>query len=117
MEQHLIDATDQPMGRLASKIATLLQGKTDPSYDPRLASKMRVVVKNAKAMVVTGKKYTDKLYHHHTGYMGHLRTKKYRDAFLKNPSEVLRSAIYNMLPKNRIRRVRLQHLTIHDGEN
>ncbi len=114
---HIIDAKTERLGRLATRIAVILQGKLHPSYDPRLTSPNRVVVKNAGKMEITGKKYEEKMYYHHTGYMGHLREKTYRQLFEKSPKEVLRRAVYNMLPKNRLRAGRLNKLVIYDGEN
>ena len=115
--EHLIDAKQQRVGRLASKIAVILQGKTHPQYDPRKIGADRVVVTNAGKMEISGRKYDKKIYYHHTGYMGHLRKKTYAQKFEKSPSELLRLTIYNMLPKNRLRAKRLNKLVIYDGEN
>lgn len=115
--EYMIDAQNQILGRLASDIASSLQGKKSAGYDPRLPSGVRVVVKNAGKIIVSGRKFNQKVYHHHTGYMGHLRTKTFREEFEKSPKEVLRRAVYNMLPKNRIRAKRLKQLVIYDGEN
>ena len=114
--EHKINAHNQTVGRLASQIALLLQGKMEARYNPRLFPNTRVVVTNAKGLTISGKKYDTKVYYHHTGYMGHLREKTFRQEFEKRPSEVLRKAIYNMLPKNRLRQRRLNQLKIYDGE-
>ncbi len=113
----VIDASKQSLGRLASKIAVILQGKNDPTYNPRLPGTIKVVVKNIAKMQVTGDKAKNKVYYRHTGYMGHLRELSYEQKFAKSPRQVLREAVYNMLPKNRLRRVRLNRLQLHDHEN
>jgi large subunit ribosomal protein L13 len=109
---HLIDATDQRLGRLASRVAVLLQGKMSPSYNPRLASRDRVIVRNVSRIVVTGSKVTDKLYYRHTGYMGHLKSFTYSQLFERSPERLFRNVVYHMLPKNRLRRHRLRRLVI-----
>ncbi|MEK7611824.1 MAG: 50S ribosomal protein L13 [Patescibacteria group bacterium] len=110
--EHIIDATNQRLGRLATQIAGLLQGKTTPQYDPRLSGINRIVIKNASQLAVSGKKDTQKVYYRHTGYMGHLYEETFEQAFTKSPEEVLRRAVYNMLPKNRLRAKRLKRLHI-----
>jgi len=110
--EHIIDATNQRLGRVATKIAQLLQGKLSADYEPRLAGKDRVVVKNIAKISVGGNKSTQKVYYRHTGYMGHLYEDKYAELFAKNPGKVLWLAVYNMLPKNRLRPKRLKRLVI-----
>lgn len=110
--QHTIDATNQKMGRLASKIAFILQGKLHADYEPRLVGNDKIVVKNVGKMVVTGRKETQKIYYRHTGYMGHLRKRTYRQFFEKSPREVLRLAVKRMLPQNWLRDKRLNNLII-----
>ena len=109
---HNIDATDQKLGRLASKIAYILQGKLSPDYQRHMTGKDRVVVKNVDKITVTGRKESQKIYYHHTGYMGHLRKKTYRQMFEKSPKEVLRKAVKKMLPKNWLQEKRLKNLII-----
>ena len=110
--EYTIDASNQKLGRLASEIAVILQGKKRSSYDPRLPGVDRIIVKNAKKIEITGRKYSKKIYYHNTGYMGHLREKTFRDLFEKSPEKVLWKAVYNMLPKNRLRIKRLKRLKI-----
>ncbi len=114
---YIIDATNQKLGRLASHIATVLQGKLHPGYEPRAPGVDRVIVRNASRLVVTGRKYTEKIYYRHTGYMGHLREKRYREVFERSPAAVLRRAVEHMLPKNRLSRARMRRLIIHDRES
>jgi len=109
---YLIDAKDKRLGRLASEIAQILQGKKDVSYEPRLEGKDRVLVKNVSQLVVTGRKAKQKIYYSHTGYMGHLRRRTLAMVFEKSPAKVLERAVYNMLPKNRLRIKRMKRLVI-----
>lgn len=109
---HIIDATNKKLGRLAVEIAHILQGKNHPSYERNKEGVDTIAVKNAGALMVTGAKAEQKVYYHHTGYMGHLRKMPFKIAFAKSPEEVLRRAVYNMLPKNWIRQNRLNRLTI-----
>lgn len=109
---YTIDATNQKLGRLASKIALILQGKLSPAYERNLVGNARAVVKNIAKITVTGRKFTDKIYYRHTGYMGHLRKRTYRQFFEKSPAMVLRLAVKRMLPQNFLRDKRLKNLII-----
>lgn len=111
-ETQVIDATDQALGRLASRIATLLIGKHKPQYLRHLDQGDSVAVKNMKKIKVTGKKMQDKIYFRHSGYPGGLRRTKMVDIFKKDPAEILRRAVYNMLPKNKLRKGRMNRLKI-----
>lgn len=111
--KHIIDATNKSAGRIATEVAHLLQGKDSPGYNPRISGTNHVEVTNAsKIHVSSAGKYDSKKYHWHTGYMGHLKTKTLKAAMEKDPAWVVKNAIYNMLPKNRLRRERLLRLTI-----
>ncbi|HEY4498147.1 MAG TPA: 50S ribosomal protein L13 [Candidatus Paceibacterota bacterium] len=112
MSQHTIDAQNQTLGRLASQIASLLQGKDDPKYNPRLRGDTRVVVKNVASIKLTGRKMEEKVYYRHSGRPGHLKKIKYKDIFSKRPEWVLRNAVSHMLPKNRLQKERLKMLKI-----
>lgn len=107
-----IDAKNKKLGRLASEIAVILQGKKNANYEPRNRGEDRVLVKNAGGLVVTGGKETKMVYYKHTGYMGHLREKTFEQMFAKSPEQVLRKAIENMLPRNFLRDKRLRMLKI-----
>jgi large subunit ribosomal protein L13 len=109
---YIIDATNERVGRLASRIAVALQGKGAATYEPNRAGTLRVVVRNASKMEVTGNKGTQKIYYRHTGYMGHLRKRTFKEAFNVSPEAVLKKAVFNMLPKNRLRTPRLKRLII-----
>lgn len=110
----IIDAKKQKLGRLASKIAGILQNKGSVAYNPRLEGGNKVIVKNISGIEVSGKKAGQKIYYRHTGYMGHLKEKTYKEAFEKKPSWALRHAVRGMLPKNRLQAKRLKQLIIED---
>lgn len=97
---------------MASEIALILQGKHRVGYDPRFSGADRVIVKNASKVIVTGRKRTDKLYRHHTGYIGHLKEFSYAEMMVRSPEKVLRHAIETMIPKNRLRKSRMKRLII-----
>lgn len=110
MREIKIDAKNRMVGRLATEISVLLQDKDLPTYDPRLAGNTKVVVENVSDIKFSGKKFKDKIYYHHTGYIGHLRSLTARQVFEKDPSEILRKAVIGMLPKNKLRAVRIKNL-------
>lgn len=107
-----IDASGKVLGRLAAEIAVILRGKDKPSFRPNLIMGEKVVVRNAAKIVITGKKLEQKVYQHHTGYLGHLKTKTMKEIMEKDPSEVLRRAVYGMLPKNKLQDVWMKNLEI-----
>ncbi|MBI2035997.1 MAG: 50S ribosomal protein L13 [Candidatus Liptonbacteria bacterium] len=112
MADIIIDVKNRPLGRAATEIALLLQGKKSPKYNPRLPGSDRVIIKNVGDIKVSGNKYEDKVYYRHTGYMGHLMEKTYRQAFEKDPSWVLRHSVRGMLPKNFLTDKRMRRLVI-----
>lgn len=109
---YIIDAKNRILGRLASEIALILQDKDKPSYNPRLSGKNRVIIKNAHLIKVTGRKEEQKIYYHHTGYIGHLKETRFKEMFEKNPDRVLKLAVRGMLPKNKLLSQRLKRLII-----
>lgn len=110
--EHTIDAKGKKLGRLASEIATILQGKHDASYDPRFEGSDRVTVTNVKGLALTQKKLVGKKYYRHTGPLGHLKERSLKDVFAKNPAWVLKNAVRLMLPKNKLLARRMKRLTI-----
>lgn len=108
------DATGQVLGRIASRIAIVLRGKDKVCFRPNLICGDKVIVHNAAKIVVTGNKANDKIYYHHTGWLGHLKAKKMKDLFSENPGEVLRRAVIGMLPKNKLRDIWMKNLTINN---
>src|SRR3990167_4852349 len=109
---YIIDARSKKLGRVASEIAAILQGKKSVYYEPRLAGQYQVVVENIKALEFSGNKLTQKRYYRHTGYMGHLKSKTLEEVFEKDPAGVLRQAVERMLPKNFLRAKRIKRLII-----
>jgi len=109
---HQLDATDQAVGRLASQIAILLRGKNKTEYQPHLDLGDIVEVKNITKLKFTGKKLEQKEYYHVTGYIGGLKTTKMEDIFEKNPGDILRRAVREMLPPTRLRPNMLKRLII-----
>lgn len=108
-----IDAAGQPLGRLASQVAAHLLGKHRADYAPHQVSVDTVTVVNAGKIVLTGRKLDQKVYHHYTGYPGHLKTVRAKDLMEKNPAELIERAVYGMLPPNKLRKERLHHLKIY----
>jgi large subunit ribosomal protein L13 len=111
---HNIDATNQSLGRLASNIAILLRGKDKPSYRAHIMPTEKVVVENIRKMRLTGAKMEQKRYYNYSGYPGGMRETRVEDLFKKNPGEVLRKAVYGMLPSNKLRAEIIKNLEIKD---
>ncbi|MEK7618845.1 MAG: 50S ribosomal protein L13 [Patescibacteria group bacterium] len=109
---HTIDASGQAVGRLATRIATLLRGKHKPTYQPHLDEGDRVEVTNAAGLKLTGAKLRQKKYHSYSGYPGGLKTKKASDIMKKNPGEILTRAVTQMLPPTRLRTGMMKRLHI-----
>lgn len=114
---YVVDANNQVLGRLASNIARILRGKHKPEFTPNCDMGDCVVVVNAEKIRVTGKKLTDKLYRHHSGYMGGLKTICFRDLLAKFPERIIRQAVSGMLPKNPLGRAMGKKLKIYTGSS
>jgi large subunit ribosomal protein L13 len=112
MTEHTIDATHKSIGRLASEISRILQGKHLASYNPRLEGEDIVRVTNVARLTISSKKLIQKKFYHHSGPLGHLKEQKLGDVMKKKPGWALRHAVINMLPKNRLRAKRLKRLFI-----
>ena len=111
----VVDASDKTLGRLAARIAKVLQGKDKPVYTPHIDTGDFVVVINAEKVRVTGKKSTQKSYHRHSGYPGGARSHTLREMLQKHPDRVIRQAVKGMLPKNRLARQQLRKLKVYAG--
>ncbi|XP_057983690.1 uncharacterized protein LOC131168348 [Malania oleifera] len=111
----VFDAKGQVLGRLASQISTVIQGKDKPTYTPHREEGDMCIVLNAKDVCVTGRKLTNKFYRWHTGYVGHLKERSLRDQLKKDPTEVIRKAVLRMLPRNKLRDDRDRKLRIFAG--
>ena len=97
---YLIDAENEVLGRLATKIANILRGKNKPEYTPHVDTGDFVIVINAEKVVLTGKKETDKKYYHHTGYPGGLKSASVKEVREKAPEKLIENAVRGMLPHN-----------------
>ena len=112
---YVVDAEGKVLGRLASEIATRLRGKHKPNYTTFMDVGDFVVVVNADKVRLTGKKWDDKIYYHHSGYMGGLKQCTAKDMLESKPEELLRKAVKGMLPKNPLGRAQLKKLKIYAG--
>ena len=98
-----IDATNQTLGRLSSKIAFVLRGKNLPSFQPEVLPQVEVTVTNAEKVKFTGGKLNKKIYYSYSGYHGGIRAKKLSDLWEEKPTHVIKECVYRMLPKNKTR--------------
>lgn len=112
---YVVDAEGETLGRLATELAVLLRGKHKPQYTPHIDTGDFVVVVNADKVVVTGRKAEKKVYHRHTGYPGGLRTTSYETMMRRKPAELLRKAVFGMMPKNRLARQQVKKLKVYAG--
>jgi large subunit ribosomal protein L13 len=112
---YVIDAEGETLGRLATEIARILRGKNKPQYTPHVDVGDFVVVVNADRVVVTGKKAEQKVYRRHSGYPGGMRETSYGRMIERMPTEILRKAVYGMMPKTRLARQQLRKLKIYAG--
>ena len=110
---HVVDAKGQVLGRLATRVASLLAGKENPRYTPFLDTGDHVVVINAGQVKLTGLKADAKVYHHYTGYPGGLRSEEYRKRFERRPEAVVQDAIVGMLPKSKLGRAMARKLKVY----
>lgn len=109
----LLDASEAPLGRLATKIATLLTGKHKPMFTQHIDCGDYVVVINAGSLVTTGTKDTDKMYYRHSGFPGNLKEATLKEVMAKDPTKVIELAVKGMLPKNKLVDARLERLKIY----
>lgn len=107
-----VEARGRAFGRVASEIAFILQGKDLPSYLPYKDGGTVVRVQDIKTMTFSGKKMTDKLYHHFSGYPGGIRTRSLKELWAKDPADVLRRGVYGMLPKNKLRDIQIKRMMV-----
>lgn len=114
---HLIDAQDQILGRLATKVASFLIGKQKPYFAYHLDSGDYVIVINAAGIKVSGRKNRQKKYYRHSGYPGGFKEISYQEQLAKDPTKIIRHAVLGMLPKNKLRKGRLVRLKIFADAN
>jgi large subunit ribosomal protein L13 len=114
-EWYLVDAQGKTLGRLASELARRLRGKHKTQYTPHVDTGDYIVVVNAEKVRVTGNKLKDKMYHHHTGYIGNLKSISLERLLAKAPDRVITHAVKGMLPRNRLGRAMLKKLRVYAG--
>ena len=113
----LLDARDETLGRLSSKIASILMGKNKAQYTPHNDLGDYVVVVNAEKVRVTGNKDIQKKYYKHTGYPGGLKSSTFSEIIEKNPENVILKAVKGMLPKNKLSNSMISKLKVYEGDN
>ncbi|ACR79065.1 MULTISPECIES: 50S ribosomal protein L13 [Kosmotoga] len=112
---YLVDATDVPLGRLASQVAKILMGKHKPTYTPHVDTGDFVIIINASKVKLTGKKLDQKIYYRYSGYPGGLKERTAREMLQKHPERVIKLAVKRMLPKTRLGAKMLKKLKIFTG--
>jgi len=112
---YVVDAAGKTLGRLASEIARRLRGKHKPIYTPHVDTGDYIIVVNADKVHVTGRKATDKIYYHHTGYIGSLKSASFEKMQEKAPGRVIELAVKGMLPKNPLGRAMFRKLKVYGG--
>ena len=116
LRYRLVDARGEVVGRLASKLSLLLQGKDKPTYEPHVSNGDVVVVVNAAEVTLTGRKLDNKKYYRHTGYAGNLVTRTAKEMMEREPTFVLRKAVERMLPNNKLRKDMMRKFRVFPGE-
>ena len=112
---YVVDATDVALGRLASEVAKVLRGKNKPTYTPHMDTGDYVVVINAEKVKITGKKLDQKIYYHHSDYVGGMKETTLREMLAKKPEEVIEHAVKGMLPKGPLGRQMYTKLHVYAG--
>ncbi len=113
----LVDAKDAVLGRMAVKIADYLRGKNKAIFTPNVDTGDFVIVINADKVKITGNKLEDKKYYSHTGYIGHLKEESLKDRLSTAPDQVVKAAVWGMLPKNRLGRAMIKKLKVYAGSD
>lgn len=112
---HVIDAQGKVLGRLASRVAGILRGKHKPAFTPHLDLGDHVIIVNAEKIHLTGSRLKKKIYHHHTGFPGGLKSITAEQLLKKKPTDLLSKAVYGMLPKNKLRKQLAGKLRVYAG--
>ncbi len=112
---YVVDASGKTLGRIASEIARRLRGKHKAEYTPHVDTGDYIVVVNAEKVRVSGRKATNKMYHHHTGYMGNMRSFSFEKMLERAPQDIITLAVKGMLPKNPLGRAMLGKLKVYAG--
>lgn len=111
----VVDAAGKTLGRLASEVALRLRGKHKPEYTPHVDTGDYIVIINAEKVHVTGRKASDKMYYHHTGYIGNMKSISFDKLIEKAPERVIQTAVKGMLPKNPLGRAMFKKLKVYAG--
>lgn len=114
---YIVDAENKTLGRLSTEIARRLRGKHKPEYTPHVDTGDYIIVINAEKIRVTGRKRTDKIYHHHTGYPGGLKSISFDKLIEKAPERVIETAVKGMLPKNPLGRAMYKKMKVYAGND
>ncbi len=112
---YVVDAEDKILGRLATEIAFRLRGKHKPTFSPFIDNGDFIIVTNADKIQLSGKKWDDKKYYHHTGYMGGIKEITAKELLVKHPTDLVTKAVKGMLPKNKLGRAQLKKLKVYAG--
>ena len=112
---YVVDATDMTLGRLASEVAKVLRGKNKPTFTPHIDTGDYVIVVNAEKVKVTGKKLDQKIYYHHSDYVGGMKETTLREKMNKKPEDVIYLAVKGMLPKGPLGRAMIKKLHVYAG--
>ena len=112
---YVVDAKDAVLGRLATKIATYLRGKNKPVFTPNVDTGDFIIVINAEKIRLTGRKLDNKIYYHHTGYIGGIKAQTAKTMIDKSPEKIIEKAVWGMLPKNTLGKQMLKKLKVYKG--
>jgi large subunit ribosomal protein L13 len=112
---YIVDAENKTLGRLSTEIARRLRGKHKPEFTPHVDTGDYIIVINAEKIHVTGNKRTDKMYHHHTGYVGNLKSISFEKLLEKAPERIIENAVKGMLPKNPLGRAMYKKMKVYAG--
>lgn len=113
----VVDASEKVLGRLATEIARRLRGKHKAEYTPHVDTGDYIIVTNAEKVTVTGRKFKNKMYHHHTGYIGGIKSVSFEKLQAKNPVKIIELAVKGMLPKNPLGRDMYRKLKVYVGND
>jgi large subunit ribosomal protein L13 len=112
---YVVDAQGAILGKLAVKVATYIRGKNKPVFTPHVDTGDFVIVINADRVRLTGKKLTNKVYYHHSGYIGGIKAQTAKEMLEKNPERLIEKAVWGMLPKNRLGKAMIKKLKVYRG--
>ncbi|MGK2897051.1 MAG: 50S ribosomal protein L13 [Candidatus Makana argininalis] len=113
---YILDAKDQILGRMATKLSIILSGKNKPEYTPNIDNGDYIIIINSNKIKVTGNKFNNKIYYKHSGYIGGLKKISFKEKLLKNPNFIIKNAVKGMLPKGPLGRSMLKKLKIYNNK-